>query len=168
MKFVVYQLMCTWQSTKRFHSRHYPLFSDYQCRPPFYLLRQWPRLQLAGPGYPDQDTYAVEIYGTSFGQSRGPHPLPIIRRTVSRRLRVKVQPCNRGKATASHQPVTSVSLAIQPSSACLYIPLGTGQRACTCLGFSSMSMEHAWSFQNSKQLFTYVTLYPAAGMLHSR
>ena len=50
---------------------------------------------------------------------RGGNARYVIRRTVSQRLRVKVQPCNRGKATASHQPVTSVSLAIQPS-ACLY------------------------------------------------
>ena len=46
-------------------------FSDYQCHPPFYLIRQWPRLQLAGPGYPDSDTrWAMHV----------------ILRTASRRL----------------------------------------------------------------------------------
>ena len=31
-------------------------FPDYQRRSPFYLIRQWPCLQLAAAGYPDPDT----------------------------------------------------------------------------------------------------------------
>ena len=46
-------------------------FSDYQCHPPFYLIRQWPRLQLAGPGYPDSDTMHIILRTASRRLSEG-------------------------------------------------------------------------------------------------
>ena len=46
---------------------YFPLCSDYGVSSTI-LIRQWPRLQLARPGYPDRDTYALAgIIMTSFG-----------------------------------------------------------------------------------------------------
>ena len=83
----------------------FSVFSDYQCRPPFY-----------GIGHASPTACWVGISGSGYA---------IVMHVIRRRLRVerlKVQPGHTAegltKATACDKPAASVSLAVQPSSAC--------------------------------------------------
>ena len=74
--------------------------------PSTILIRQWARLQLAASGYPDPDT---RYQSTEDGFHGG-----------STALRFNHITEGLVKATACDRPETSLSLAVQPSSACLH------------------------------------------------